>query len=424
MLNKLLAFIRQQRLLASGDTVVCAVSGGADSVALLFALYLLKDKLHFQLEAAHFNHRLRGEESDRDEAFVRSLCARYEIPLHVGVGNVTAGKKGLEAAARDARYGFLRSLKGKIATAHTADDNAETVLMRLVRGTGLKGLGGIPPSQDSLIRPMLTITRQEVEAFLEEWCLPHVEDSSNAGDAFLRNRIRHHVMPLLRQENPRLPENLSYMALRLRLDEEFLSSQSNFGILPTVESLRVMPKAQRSRCLALFLEQNGVKEPEEAHISLAEALVFSEKPSARAAFPGGVTIGRNYDRLEVLPQKGDPEEMLLPCPGEAVFGGIRVICTPAEEIRNTPDTFTVIPQGSISLRSRQSGDSIRLSGGSKSLKKLYIDHKIPASQRSAIPVVRDEAGILGVYSIGVNVDRAAAQLPAVAIRFIKEKKGE
>ncbi len=424
MLNKLLAFIRQQRLLASGDTVVCAVSGGADSVALLFALYLLKDKLHFQLEAAHFNHRLRGEESDRDEAFVRSLCARYEIPLHVGVGNVTAGKKGLEAAARDARYGFLRSLKGKIATAHTADDNAETVLMRMVRGTGLKGLGGIPPSQDSLIRPMLTITRQEVEAFLEEWCLPHVEDSSNAGDAFLRNRIRHHVMPLLRQENPRLPENLSYMALRLRLDEEFLSSQSNFGILPTVESLRVMPKAQRSRCLALFLEQNGVKEPEEAHISLAEALVFSEKPSARAAFPGGVTIGRNYDRLEVLPQKGDPEEMLLPCPGEAVFGGLRVICTPAEEIRNTPDTFTVIPQGSISLRSRQSGDSIRLSGGSKSLKKLYIDHKIPASQRSAIPVVRDEAGILGVYSIGVNVDRAAAQLPAVAIRFIKEKKGE
>ncbi len=420
MLNKLQAFIRQQDLLQPGDKVVCAVSGGADSVALLFALYLLKDKLAIQLEAAHFNHQLRGEESDRDAEFVEQLCDRYDIPLYLGSGAVTAGKKGLEAAARDARYGFLRSLDGKIATAHTADDNAETVLMRLIRGTGLKGLGGIPPIQGNIIRPMLGITRQEVEGFLVEWCLTHVEDSSNAGDAFLRNRIRHHVMPLLTQENPRLAENLSQMALRLRLDEEFLSAQSNFEILPRVEELRAMPKAQRSRCLSAFLEQSGVKEPEEAHIVLAEALVFSDRPSACASFPGGVTVGRSYDRLEVLGGRRLLEETVLPCPGEAEFGSWRILCEPAQTICDSPEAFTVMPQGSIHIRSRQSGDSIRLAGGSKSLKKLFIDRKIPAAQRPEIPVVCDESGILGVYSIGVNRDRAPEMLPGVTIRFEKK----
>lgn len=130
MRNKLLRMIRQYDMIMPGDTVVCAVSGGADSVALLFAMYLLRDKLDIRLEAAHFNHHLRGEESDGDEAFVREFCGRYDIPLHVGSAEVRPGKKGLEAAARDARYAFLRSLNGKIATAHTADDNAETVIMR------------------------------------------------------------------------------------------------------------------------------------------------------------------------------------------------------------------------------------------------------------------------------------------------------
>lgn len=422
MLNKLLKFLREQAMISPGDTVICAVSGGADSVAMLFAFYLLKDKLEITLEAAHFNHHLRGEESQRDEAFVRSFCHRYDIPLHLGSAQVKAGKKGLEAAARDARYAYLRSLNGKIATAHTADDNAETVLMHLIRGTGLKGLGGITPIHGRVIRPMLSITRQEVEAFLREWCLSHIEDSSNESDAFLRNRIRRHVMPLLKGENPRIAENLSQMALRLRCDEEFLSAASNFEILPTVETLKAMPKAQRSRCLEAFLKQSGVKEPEDVHISLAESLVFSDRPSARAAFPGGVTIARKYDRLEKLEEKAPPDAMVLPCPGEATLPGLRVTCMPAAEIINTPDVFTVHPLGDILLRSRQSGDRMRLSGGTKPLKKLYIDRKIPAAQRPHIPVVCDEAGILGVYSIGVNTDRAAQALPAVTIRFEKTEK--
>ncbi len=425
MLNKLLKFIREQEMIQPGDRIICAVSGGADSVALLFSFYLLKEKLDITLEAAHFNHHLRGEESDRDEAFVADLCDRYDIPLHRSGGEIIPGKKGLEAAARDARYAFLRSLPGKIATAHTADDNAETVLMHLVRGTGLKGLGGITPIHGNVIRPMLKVTRQNVEDFLDEWCLNHIEDSSNETDAFLRNRVRHHVMPLLAAENPKIAENLSQMALRLRLDEEFLSQQINSTALPTVETLKTMPKALRSRALEAFLKESGVKEPEESHMELAESLLFSEKPSARASFPGGVTIARNYDRLEALAEKAELPEMQLSCPGEVYLPGLRVTCAPAAEKINTPDAFTVCPVGQIRIRARKSGDSIRLSAGSKSLKKLFIDRKIPASLRAQIPVVCDDAGILGVYTIGANWDRIADSQNAVMIRFENtENKGE
>ena len=420
MLNKLLAFIREQNLITPGDTVICAVSGGADSVALLFALYLMKDKLEIQLEAAHFNHNLRGEESNRDEGFVRNLCDRYDVPLHLGSGQVVPGKKGLEAAARDARYGFLHGLSGKIATAHTADDNAETVLMHLVRGTGLKGLGGIAPVRGKIIRPMLKVTRQDVEEFLQEWCLHHIEDSSNAEDAFLRNRIRHHVMPLLVQENPRLAENLSQMALRLREDEMLLSQQANFETLPTVDQLRAMPKAQRSRCLDVFLKKSGVKEPEDVHISLAEALVFSDNPSARASFPGGVILSRRYDRLEAVAEVPALEETVLPCPGFVDLPGLRICCIPSDQIVWTRDCFSVQATGTIRIRARCSGDAMRLNGGSKSLKKLFVDRKIPAAERLQIPVICDDAGVLGVYTIGGNMDRMAEALPAVTIQFIKK----
>lgn len=417
MQNRLLKFAREQNLMAPGDTVICAVSGGADSVAMLFALYLLREKLGITLEAAHFNHNLRGEESLRDETFVRELCARYEIPLHVASGEIHPGKKGLEAAARDARYAFLESLPGKIATAHTADDNAETILMHLVRGTGLKGLGGIAPQRGKLIRPMLGITRREVEDFLAEWHLPHVEDSTNETDAFLRNRLRHHVMPLLAAENPRIAENLSQMALRLREDEACLSQLSRYETLPEIETLRTLPSAVRSRMLERFLKENGVREPEDVHIAQAEALVFSDSPSASAAFPGGVTLSRQYGHLTANPTGEAFTPVTLTCPGSAEAAGIRITCEPAGELAQSENLLTVCPSGKISIRPRQTGDKIRLSGGSKSLKKLFIDRKIPAADRERIPVVCDETGILGVYSIGVNLDRAAQILPAVTIRF-------
>ncbi len=247
MLNKLAEMMSRYGMVSPGEQVICAVSGGADSMALLWAMYLLRDKLRINLAAAHFNHHLRGEESDRDEGFVRKFCEDYSIPFYSGGAVVTPGPKGLEAAAREARYGFFQTLPGKIATAHTADDNAETVLMHLVRGTGLKGLGGIAPVNGRMIRPMLTVTRQTVLEFLEEYHIPWITDSSNETDAFLRNRLRHHVMPLLKQENPSLAENMTAMALRLRQDELALCEVADMTNGLDVGILLEMPAARQSR---------------------------------------------------------------------------------------------------------------------------------------------------------------------------------
>ena len=402
MLSKFRSFVKDHNLISKGDCVVCAVSGGADSMALLWALYLLKEEWQLDLSAVHFNHHLQPEEPDLDEQFVRDFCSGYGIPLYVGSAHVVAGEKGLESAARDARYAYFATLPGKIATAHTADDNAETVLMHMVRGTGLKGLGGIAPKRGNLIRPMLNITRKEVLAFLDEYCLSHREDSMNATDFCMRNRLRHHVMPALKAENPRFSENLSAMALRLRLDEEALADQSQLD-QPDVEKLRAMDPAVRARALERFLKENGVKEPEAVHIRLLETLVFSENPSARGNFPGGITIGRNYGILERIPESADPS--------------LSFSCREADAIINTAHVFTVSPVGRVYIRSRQSGDTIRLSGGTKSIKKLFIDRKIPAAQRSSIPIVCDDAGVLGIPGIGVNLDRAAKALPATTIEF-------
>lgn len=411
MLNKLLSFIRRYEMVKPGDQVTCAVSGGADSMALLFALYLLKEKLQISLSAVHFNHGLRGEESDRDEDFVRTFCDRFDIPLYCGHGQVTPGPKGLEAAAREARYAFFETVPGKIATAHTADDNAETVLMHLVRGTGLKGLGGITPVRGRVIRPMLGITRQEVLVFLEEYHVSFVTDSTNETNEFLRNRIRHRVMPLLKEENPRLAENLSAMALSLRQDEEALAMLAGEE-LPPVSQLRKLPAAIQSRLLAAFLERSGVREPESAHIELAKSLLNSPNPSAKAQFPGGVTVIRNYDALTVLHPSPAWEPVALPVPGSVQLHGYEITCT----LEKTEVGFRVQPSGTMYLRSRREGDTIRLPGGTKSLKKLFIDKKIPASQRSAVPVLADSAGVLAVCGIGVNLDRVSTDGVTIKIK--------
>lgn len=420
MLNKLRAFLKEQALLSPGDRVIAAVSGGADSVAMLFALYLLRDELGITLEAAHFNHHLRGAESDRDEAFVTDFCGRYDIPLHLGSGRIVPGKKGLEAAARDARYAFLRSLPGKVATAHTADDNAETVLMRLIRGTGLKGLGAIAPVSGNVIRPMLTITRDDVEAFLEEYALPHVEDSSNGTDDFLRNRIRHGILPLMRTENPRIGENLSAMALLLRQDEACLQTMIPEEQVPDVSRLKAMEPALRRRALERFLKAQGVREPEQIHILQAEQLLYHWSPSAAMQFPGGVTIGRQYDRLVRLECAPELPETRLSVPGETCIGGKRFASEYTTDLEERPDSVLVCPVGALTVRSRRSGDTMRLPGGTRSLKKMYIDRKIPASQRAAVPVLADDRGVLAVFGIGTDIRFHPDSLPAVRITLIEE----
>lgn len=418
--NQIYEFCRRQGLLAPGDRVICAVSGGADSMALLWSLYLLRERLNLQLSAAHFNHGLRGGESQRDEAFVRDFCAGYDIPLTVGRGTVERQGRGLEDSARQARYAFLEGLDptAKIATAHTAGDNAETVLLHLLRGSGLRGLGGIAPQRGRLIRPMLTVTRQEVENFLERWGLPHVEDSTNETEDFLRNRLRHQVMPVLEGENPRFARSCSRTAMELRQDEALLSQMAAQakgtlcvdGALDCAGLLALHP-ALRRRVLAEFLQDCGVAEPEAVHIARAEALAAARKPSAMGEFPGDVILERRYDRLVKRRNAVPLSRITLSVPGEILTSGWSIRCDfleSGEKILNSPFTFTLacdkIGQSPLILRPRQPGDTIRLPGGCRSLKKLFVDRKIPASQRESIPVIATEGQVVAVAGVGADLD--------------------
>ena len=414
MLTKMLSAIRRYEMVRPGDRVICAVSGGADSMALLWGMFLLKEKLDFRLEAAHFDHGLRGEESTMDAEFVEKFCDFHDIPLHLGRGKVVPGEKGLEAAAREARYRFLRSLNGTVATAHTADDNAETVLLHLLRGSGLRGLGGVTPKSEGLIRPMLDVTRAEVEEFLSENYIRHREDSSNETDAFLRNRLRHHVMPLLKLENPSIAVGLSAAAQRFREDAALLDQMAKAIDPRDVAALRAAPGPLRRRSLELLLKENGFPEPSSSHIAQAEQVVFSDKPSARVSL-GGVTLRRNYDRLSVDRERIVLTGRKLPYEGVTLLPEIGLAVKTS--LVEGPGEWTVCPVGEMTVRSRQSGDALTTPGGTKLLKKRFIDRKIPQWDRDAIPVIADREGILAVHGFGVDENRKTGET-YVRIEFV------
>lgn len=433
MRDKLLAFLRENAMLPPGSTVFCALSGGADSTALTHCLFSLRDVLDIRVCACHFNHRLRGAESDGDEAFCREFCRTLGIPLTVGSGDVRSRQErtgeSLEEAARKCRYAFFDTLPGPVATAHTADDDLETFLLAVLRGTGLKGLGGIPPVRGKLIRPMLTVTRDEVLAYLRENGLPHREDSTNAADSCVRNRLRHSVIPLLRAENPSLAPNAVRMMQLLRADEALLQAQADPLLCGSEEGgwdiapLRAAPAPLRQRALRTMLSAIRAPKLSASHISAVEALVLGDDPSAQAALPGGWTAERRYDLL-LLRQEGAPLRFapcVLPCPGSVFLPetGMTVTVLPAE----CGIAASAVENGEILVRARQTGDSIRLSGGSRSLKKLYIDRRVPLSRRDVCPVLESGGRVLAAYPFGLNAEFAAKPgEPAFTIRF--EEKEE
>lgn len=446
MTDKILSWMRGQCMTQPGDTVICAVSGGADSVCMLHVLLSLRNTLGITVEAAHFNHQLRSEESDRDEAFVRTLCAELGVVLHVDNGDVRARAakthESVEEAARALRYAFFSSLPGLIATAHTQDDNLETVLLNLTRGTGLAGLCGIPPRRERFIRPMLAVSRAEIEAYLAQNGLSHVTDSTNFLPDARRNRLRQSVIPLLKAENPSLCETAFRMCRFLEADEAQLSAQAEAALRQArlsdgirCSSLTAYPAAVRTRAVKLLLGEIHAPKLSERHISAVDRLLFSECPSARASLPGGFTARREYDRL--LLTAGSPaafEPVTLLAGESAVLQplGLRVCCEWQEnfsEIQNTLSTFavkcdTIGSTTQILFRPRRAHDEMRVSGGRKTLKKLMIDRKIPLDRRGLLPVAADEHGILGVYGIGVNLDRAAAPGDRAVIIRIEELEKE
>lgn len=427
MKDKVLQWCRRERLMKPGDRVVCAVSGGADSVAMLHCLLSLRQTLEIEVAAVHYNHCLRGEASDQDEAFVCGLCASWGVPLETARGDVAAHAaqtgQSVEEAARQLRYDFLLSQRGLVAVAHNADDQVETVLLNLLRGTGLKGLCAMEPKRGRVIRPLLTVTRAEIEAYLAEHSLPHREDATNGEDDALRNRLRHHVTPLLKRENPNLPDTVARMTALLRQDEDHLAEQTR-ELLERAKrdggydcpTLREAPAVLRRRAIRQLLE---IPKPAMVHVEAVERLLEDLRGSARVELPGGWVMEREYDLLR-LARTGENRRfapVTLKLGEQTVLSGTfwEVSVTGPVILEKSVDSISTFAlkydmikkDCTVGVRTRQTGDSLRLSGGTKSLKKLMIDRKIPAACRDSLPVFTDGTNILAVYGLGTDVRRAA-----------------
>ena len=420
MTDKLRRFVEENGLLSPGDRVTCAVSGGADSMAMLWALYKLRDTLQIELSCAHYNHGLRNS-ADRDGAFVLAFCETHGIPFQSEKGNVKENQRpgeSPELAARRLRYDFLRRVSGggKIATAHTADDNLETVLLRLCRGTSLRGLGGIPVRRDNIIRPLLFAEREEILRFLAEEGVDYCEDETNAEDFCPRNRIRHSVVPLLRQENPAVAPSVLSLSKTLREEDALLSRLASEALDAcradggwSCEALNALDPALRRRALFAILQESGLEIPAQSHLELLSSLAVSPDPSGEVHFPS-LVMERRYDTLCVSAPAPDAIIPIpLPVPGTTRVSGWTVICSQPHIIEksvDSPNAFTLrydMLDPGLRLRSRMPGDTLRLSGGSRSLKRLMIDRKIPAAIRAGVPVLTSGADIAAVALIGADV---------------------
>jgi tRNA(Ile)-lysidine synthase len=401
-----------------------ALSGGADSTALLDLLSRLPG-LSPRLVAAHLNHCLRGQESDRDEEFVRALARQYRIPLEyrrVDVKELARRERlNLEDAGRRARIGFLSELRDSwqataVALAHHADDQAETVLMRLLRGAGPGGLAGMPyRNERKFIRPLLGVTKAELTTYLSERGLAWREDASNQDTAFLRNRIRHDLLPLLEQYNPAIRERLAATAAVLA-DEHHLLNQLAKEVVDrtcaedgetftcSVNHLTEQPPALRRRLFRLLLERlaGNLDHFTGRHIKAMEHLLYSPRPNAVLNLPQGITALREYGSI-VLRRALAPSppaatgELAITGTGHYPLSGgtfLTVTSVPASAVDEplAADTALFNPDRNPfpwHVRMFQNGDRIVPFGmtGSKKVKELFIDAKVPRSQRGNIPLL-------------------------------------
>lgn len=404
-------------MFGEADTIVCALSGGADSVCLTLALKELSSEYGFRLKAVHVNHLLRGAESDRDEQFCRDLCEREDIPLMVFRADAAAFSKehkmSLESGARKLRYGFFNEVCGenaKIATAHTLSDSAETVIFNLSRGTGLKGLCGIPPVRDKMIRPLIYCKREEILSYLSERGQVFVTDSTNLSDDYSRNKIRHNVIPVLEELNSGFFESIKRLTESLSEDERFLSelAKEHYD-----DDLRNVDASVRRRVIKQKLREAGIEPSGEKILSSEECVL---KGNGKTILSGELyAVAKNGRiRTEIISR----ERLVFP-ETKAIIGENPFLCDKTVIIsvnngENNADGASVNDlltkfvldcdkiQGELILRNRRDGDGFIRAGRNftSSLKKL-MNKSVPISERDKIAIIADDKGIIWAEGFGI-----------------------
>jgi tRNA(Ile)-lysidine synthase len=426
-------------MLARGDGVLAAVSGGPDSVALLHALCSLKNHFALRLEVAHAEHGIRGAESRADARFVAALADRLGIPFHLKE-LALGGNGNLEAAAREERYSFLtdtartRGLE-KIATGHTLDDQAETVLMRLFRGSGRSGIGAIAPvsrrGAATVIRPLIESSRAEIEAYLAEAGLEYRIDRTNSDPALLRNWLRLDMLPRLKEKiDPAVAARLARLAEIVRGEDEVLNRLARERMLVDEanellrEPLLAEPEAMRRRIVRLWLEQvrGSLKRVGFDHVEAILDLIAAGPPQGRVAIPGGVEVVRRYEKLAIEGKSRGPavSYCYTVAPGDSldIPEAEMTISTAVQPSTALPETpfdavfdMTALPD-KLTVRNFRPGDRFQPLGlaGHKKLKELFIDKKVPAEARRTVPLLLAGNEILWIAGYGRS--RLAAVTPA------------
>ncbi len=425
MLNKFLNCIRDHTMLVKGDKVLVGLSGGADSVCLLLSLLEIKDEYELQISAIHLNHQLRGKESDSDELFCIGLCERLGVPLITQKLDVAAYSdktgKSTEEAARDLRYAAFRehSHGGKIATAHSLSDTAETILLNLTRGTALKGLCGIPPVRDNIIRPLISSSREEIESYLKEKSQSFVIDKTNLSEDYTRNKIRLGIMPKFKEINPNLLGSIQKTVQSLTADNNYLDivTQKVYndckikGDSLDACLLAAEHTAVRRRCIAMFLKKNGLSQSFDKIISIENILGSGGKINIEKNVYIAVKMGI-LSIVEDSPKYPDVQtEIQL---GDNLFfdKNVNIQLLPYEQFNhdqivnkkfaiNIADYDKI--QGKVVLRNRRSGDKIQLINRNfeSSVKKLF-NAQIPLGERSRLAFLADEAGVIFIEGFGIS----------------------
>lgn len=440
--------ISRQRLFFPGDTLVVGLSGGADSTALLDILSRLKG-YNLHLIATHLNHCLRGAESDADEEFCRLLAARYGVPCEVRridiKKNAQDCRLNLEDAGRRARIAFFNEICEKygaagVVLAHHADDQAETVLMRLLRGSGMAGLSGMAHrNARGYLRPLLDVSRSEIEEYLCSYGLEWREDASNSDTVYLRNRIRHQLLPLLEEYNPAIREGLAATATIIRGDEELLrelteeelrhscrieEGRAVFSVSRLVSINRALSRrVLRSAITQLTGTLEGIQLD---HIESILEMTTSKRPHVHLQLPRSVTVLREYDALVISGPAYSvqviADELLIDGVGryQLPWGGcITVEPATARDIHGEPAAILLDLAAAPfpwTVRTFRHGDRMVPFGmsGRKKAKDIFIDKKIPQSERRRIPFLISNNNLLWIvgvcYSESCRIERRSASI--------------